>query len=71
MHQLSRLFILLLILPLFGSSAESKLYQFLKSLPGAEITAVDSSAWEEYYVVMFPQPLDHQQPGEDWNLLAL
>lgn len=68
MHSIIRLFILLLVVPLLSTAAESKLLQFLKSIPGAEIKAVDSSAWEEFYIVMFPQPLDHSQPqGETFK----
>jgi hypothetical protein len=47
---------------------ESRLYEFLKSIPGAEVRKVDSSAWVEYYVLMLPQPLDHKNPdGSKFN----
>jgi hypothetical protein len=55
--------ILLLIIPILSIAQDSKLYQFLKSIPGAEVKKADSSAWEEFYVLMLPQPLDHKNPG--------
>jgi hypothetical protein len=50
------------ILPLLTKAQESRLYSFLKAIPGAEITRVDSSSWNEYYVLMLPQPVNHNLP---------
>jgi len=60
---------ILLLLPLFlllifkASARDTELYRFLMSIPGIEVKAVDSSAWNEYYEIMLPQPLDHFNPG--------
>jgi len=58
--KLNRLLILLLfVLPVLTSAQDSDLYKFLVSIPGAEVKKVDSSAFKEFYVVMLPQLVDH------------
>lgn len=57
------LILTLLLLPIFSSAQESELYGFLKAIPGAEVTKKDSSAFKEFYIVMLPQQIDHNNPG--------
>ncbi len=56
-------FILPLLIPLLANAGESRLLQFLHAIPGAEVKAIDSSAWVECYLLMLPQPVDHANPG--------
>lgn len=51
----------------FSAQAQTDLYSFLKKIPGAEITPETSTVYKEYYVVMFPQPLDHQHPDKTFK----
>lgn len=51
------------IFPILLQAQDSKLYEFLKAIPGAEVNKVDSSAWSEFYILMLPQPLDHKNPA--------
>jgi hypothetical protein len=57
------LVILFLLLPLLSVSQDSELYKFLKSIPGAEIAKKDTSAFNEFYIVMLPQAVDHNNPS--------
>jgi hypothetical protein len=59
----SLLFVSVMLLPLLSRAEDSKLYQFLKSIPGAEVKAVDSSTWKEFYILMLPQPVNHSDPS--------
>lgn len=43
-----------------GFTQNSELYTFLKSIPGIEIQKRDTSAYKEFYIVMFPQPVNHK-----------
>jgi len=52
----------IILLPFLSDAQDSPLYSFLKAIPGAEVTKVDSSAWKEFYVLMLPQPLNHNKP---------
>jgi hypothetical protein len=63
MKLLRHLFLILIFLPLISAAQESLLYVFLNSIPGAEVKKVDSSNWSEYYVLMLPQPVNHNDPG--------
>ncbi len=47
----------------FGASAQSPVSKFLKNIYGAEVTKLDSKVFKEYYQVMLPQLLDHEQPN--------
>lgn len=61
---LKRLFILILIsLSLHSFSQESELYKFLKAIPRIEIIKKDTSAYKEFYIIMLPQAIDHQNPS--------
>jgi len=51
--------LLLIFLSSFSWAQESELYKFLVSIPGTEVKKVDSSAFKEFYVVMLPQLVDH------------
>lgn len=55
--------ILLLILPLVSLAQDSELYKFLVSIPGAEVKKVDSSAYKEFYIVLLPQLVNHNDPS--------
>jgi len=59
MKFLQFLFISLLLLPAITIAQETELYNFLKSIPGIEIEKKDSSAFTEFYIVMLPQAVDH------------
>lgn len=40
----------------------SPLSSFLKEIKGASVQSVKSDHYKEFYVVMFPQPIDHKKP---------
>jgi len=52
-----------ILLPYFSIAADSELYKFLKSIPGAEVVKKDTSAYKEFYILMLPQAVDHNNPG--------
>jgi len=49
----------LLLLPLLSVAQESEIYKFLKAIPGAEIVKKDTTAFKEFYILMLPQAVDH------------
>jgi len=55
-------FLLFCILAVYfsGFAQDSELYSFLKSIPGIEIQKKDTSAYKEFYIIMFPQPVNHK-----------
>jgi hypothetical protein len=58
-----RIFIFtILLLPLLSTAQDSELYKFLKAIPGAEIVKKDTTAYKEFYIVMLPQAVDHNNP---------
>jgi hypothetical protein len=56
------LILAIFLLPFVSGAQDSPLFSFLKAIPGAEVTKVDSSVWKEFYVLMLPQPVNHKQP---------
>jgi hypothetical protein len=58
-HRFITLVLVLLFLSSFGWAQDSELYKFLVAIPGAEVKKVDSSAFKEFYVLMLPQLVDH------------
>lgn len=52
-----------ILLPCFSKAADSELYKFLKSIPGAEVVKKDTSSFREFYIIMLPQAVDHTNPG--------
>ena len=56
------LLFLIFLLPFISFSQESNLYRFLKDIPGAEVLKKDTTSFEEFYIVMLPQPVDHNNP---------
>ena len=57
------IFVLLLLLPIGLFAQDSELYKFLKAIPGAEVQKKDATSFAEFYVVMLPQPVDHNNPS--------
>lgn len=51
-----------LLLPALAIAQDSELYKFLKTIPGADIEKKDTSAYNEFYIVMLPQLVDHTNP---------
>ena len=47
--------------------SQSSLENYLKSIPGAEITKMESTVFNEYYMVMFPQPLNHDSASKGFK----
>ena len=62
MKALRILSFLLFLLPLLAVAQHSELYKFLKAIPGAEVVKKDTSAFNEFYVLMLPQAVDHNDP---------
>lgn len=62
MKLLQRLIILLAFLPLTSLAQESEIYAFLKAIPGIEIQKKDTTAFKEFYIIMLPQAVDHNNP---------
>jgi hypothetical protein len=63
MKSLRFLILTCLFLPLLLVAQDSGLYTFLKAIPGAEVEKKDTSAFKEFYIVMLPQLVDHNNPG--------
>ena len=63
MKSLRILILAFVILPLLSVAQDSQLYQFLKAIPDAEIVKKDTSAFKEFYILMLPQAVDHNNPG--------
>lgn len=62
MNHLKLIFLTLIFLPLLTISQESELLGFLKTIPDIEIIRKDTSAYKEFYIIMLPQAVDHQNP---------
>ena len=62
MKSIRLLFFVLFLLPLLSKAQETELLKFLKTIPGAEIVKKDSSVFQEFYIVMLPQAIDHNNP---------
>ncbi len=62
MKSLRILLFVTVLLPLLSSAQESNLYKFLKAIPGAEVVKRDTSGYKEFYIVMLPQAVDHNNP---------
>lgn len=63
MKSLQKLIFVFVLLPLLSLAQESKIYTFLKSIPGIEIEKKDTSAYKEFYIIMLPQAVDHNNPN--------
>ncbi len=59
------LLILICLLPYLSNAQETVLSRFLQSIPGAEVKKVDSSSFIEFYILMLPQLVNHNNPGGD------
>lgn len=57
------LFYVFLLVPFFASAQHSELYDFLKAIPGAEVVKKDTSDFNEFYILMLPQAVDHNNPA--------
>jgi len=51
--------IVIFLLPFLSLAQDSELNTFLKAIPGADIEKKDTSAYKEFYIVMLPQLVDH------------
>ena len=58
-----KLFVLFFLLPLLAVAQDSELYKFLKAIPGAEVVKKDTSVFKEFYILMLPQAVDHNNPN--------
>jgi hypothetical protein len=68
MKYLNFLIITLLLLPILSVSQESEIYKFLKAIPGAEVIKKDTSSYKEFYIIMLPQAVNHNEPsGPDFK----
>ena len=63
MKSLRILILAFVILPLLSVAQDSQLYRFLKAIPGADVVKKDTSAFKEFYILMLPQAVDHNNPG--------
>ena len=63
MKILRTLFLLVFLLPILAVAQDSELYKFLKAIPGAEVVKKDTSAFKEFYILMLPQAVDHNNPN--------
>jgi len=63
MKSLRILILAFVILPLLSVAQDSPLYRFLKAIPDAEIVKKDTSAFKEFYILMLPQAVNHNNPG--------
>jgi len=57
------LIIALALLPVLSLAQDSELSIFLHAIPGAEIIKKDTTAYKEFYIVMLPQAVDHNNPA--------
>ena len=68
MKSIRLLIFVFLVLPIISLAQESELYKFLKAIPGIEIEKKNSSAYKEFYIIMLPQLVDHNNPaGQTFN----
>jgi hypothetical protein len=51
------------LLPLVSVAQDSEIYKFLKSIPGAEVVKKDTTSFKEFYILMLPQAVDHNNPN--------
>lgn len=63
MKSLRILLFVFVLLPLLSLAQESEIYKFLKAIPGIEIQKKDTTAFKEFYIVMLPQAVDHNNPN--------
>jgi len=63
MKNLRFLFLAFFLFPLISVAQDSELYKFLKSISGAEVQKKDTSAFKEFYIIMLPQAIDHNNPN--------
>ncbi|MDO9257869.1 MAG: S28 family serine protease [Bacteroidales bacterium] len=63
MKTLRQLFFVFALLPLISFAQESEIYQFLKAIPGIEIVKKDTTIYKEFYIIMLPQAVDHNNPN--------
>lgn len=59
MKSLRILLFVFVLLPFLSLAQESEIYKFLKAIPGIEIQKKDTTAFKEFYIVMLPQAVDH------------
>jgi len=59
MNHLRILIFAFILLPFISVAQDSELYKFLKTIPGAEVEKKDTTLFKEFYVVMLPQLVDH------------
>ena len=52
-----------LFIPIFSEAQETELHRFLLSIPGAEVRKVDTTVFDEFYVLLLPQLVDHTNPA--------
>ena len=63
MNALRILVFTLLLFPILSVAQDSELYKFLKAIPGAEVTKKDTTAFKEFYILLLPQAVDHNNPS--------
>jgi hypothetical protein len=62
MYDLRIFFLLFFLLPVLAKAQDSELYKFLKAIPGAEVVKKDTTVFNEFYILMLPQAVDHNNP---------
>jgi hypothetical protein len=63
MKSLRILIFVFVLLPFLSLAQESEIYKFLKTIPGIEIEKKDTTAFKEFYIIMLPQAIDHNNPN--------
>jgi len=63
MKTLRQLFFVFALLPFISFAQESEIYKFLKAIPGIEIVKKDTTIYKEFYIIMLPQAVDHNNPN--------
>ncbi len=63
MKSIRILLFVFVLLPFFTLAQESEIYKFLKAIPGIEIQKKDTTAFKEFYIIMLPQAVDHNNPN--------
>ncbi len=63
MKTLRQLIFVLALLPFVSFAQESEIYKFLKAIPGIEIVKKDTTIYKEFYIIMLPQAVDHNNPN--------
>ena len=63
MKKLRITFVFVFLVSSFLHAQVSDVFDFLKAIPGAKVVRKDTTSYKEFYILMLPQPVDHNNPA--------